>query len=345
MFRGAELPRLMSMLVMLAVITMLFVNMRNPAMWAWVAHGRGNTAVATHAATDPPTTSAAHVPHAPAGKQPVAPPSTPLDSQPKKPETAPPDEDWDQQAEVAQEFQAVLDGSLDIQPEENFAYARLLSWVQQQSWDDLCRRARSDVMMSDLMHSPAKYRGRLVKLDLNVRRVLACDVDNRLIDARRLYEIWGFTEDSKSWLFDVVTAELPEGMPIGPDVSERAQFVGYFFKLQGYYEAGAKPRAAPLRAPLLVGRLVRYPSATELQATGPGWWELGAAAVVGVLILALFLTQQAFFRRAAERRTMADQQTGQRTHEWLQQEFHAADETTDHEPTAEVQEISRSRPS
>jgi len=38
---------------------------------------------------------------------------------------------------------------------------------------------------------------------------------------------------------DVLTAHLPEGMPIGPNVYERAAFTGYFFKVQGYQAAGA----------------------------------------------------------------------------------------------------------
>ena len=314
--------------MLLAVVALVFVNMRNPAMWGWVTQGRGITAVHGKTEADPRATDAL--------------PASVQAGKPTNSETAPPDEDWEQQAEVAQEFQAVLDGSLEIQPEENFAYARLFSWIQQQSWDDLCARARGDVVLADLMHSPAKYRGRLLKLDLNVRRVLACDVDNRLLKARRIYEIWGFTEDSKAWLYDVVTDELPEGMPIGPDVIERAQFVGYFFKLQGYYEAGAKPRAAPLRAPLLVGRLVRYPSATELQSQGIGWWEFGAAAIVAALILTLVLVQRAFFRHADHRRTQAQQNTGDRTRQWLAEEFPTAHEMSDNPQAVEAEEMSRS---
>jgi hypothetical protein len=306
------------MLMLLAVVALVFVNMRNPAMWGWVTQGRGATAVV---GDKPDQADPSHQ---------------------AKSEAAAPDEDWEEQSEVAQEFQAVLDGSLEIQPEENFAYARLFSWIQQQSWDDLCRRSRNDVVFADLMHSPAKYRGRLLKLDLNVRRVLTYPVDNRLIKARQMYEIWGFTEDSKAWLYDVVTDELPAGMPIGPDVMERAKFVGYFFKLQGYYEAGAKPRATPLRAPLLVGRLVRYPSATELQSRGIGWWELGAAAIVAAMILTLVLVQRAFFRHADHRRAQAEQQTGDRTRQWLAEEFPTTHEISDNHQAAEAEEMTRS---
>ena len=37
---------------------------------------------------------------------------------------------------------------------------------------------------------------------------------------------------------------------------ERVTFTGYFFKVQGYHEAGAGPRDKPLRAPLFIGRVV-----------------------------------------------------------------------------------------
>ncbi len=53
-------------------------------------------------------------------------------------------------------------------------------------------------------------------------------------------------------------------MPEGVSIKERATLVGYFFKLQGYLEAKAKPRSAPLKAPLLIGRLSGNPLPAKL---------------------------------------------------------------------------------
>jgi hypothetical protein len=57
-------------------------------------------------------------------------------------------------------------------------------------------------------------------------------------------------------LYDTIVVDLPKGMPIGTRISEQVRFVGYFFKVQAYQPALAKPRDPPLPAPMLIGRLV-----------------------------------------------------------------------------------------
>jgi len=59
----------------------------------------------------------------------------------------------------------------------------------------------------------------------------------------------GWTTESKAWLYVVLTAHLPPGMPVGADVNERVTFAGYFLKVQGYHAAGAGPRDKPLGGP------------------------------------------------------------------------------------------------
>ena len=46
---------------------------------------------------------------------------------------------------------------------------------------------------------------------------------------------------------------------------EQAKLVGYFFKVQGYYSPESKPGGRPLRAPVVIGRLIWQPSATTLK--------------------------------------------------------------------------------
>ena len=76
-------------------------------------------------------------------------------------------------------------------------------------------------------------------------------------------------------------------MPIGPDVYETVTLVGYFFKMQGYMEAGAKPRAAPLQAPLFVGRLIWYRdrnTSSHVKRIGLGGLFLLAGFVIFLII-------------------------------------------------------------
>jgi hypothetical protein len=305
-FRGSEMPRLLSLLTFLAVLALLFVRARDPSSWQWLAEDHGQ---AQKAETAPCSLCANAAP-----QQPKPTPEQVTDG--------PTDEDRDQQAEAAEEFQVITDGSLGIQSEEAFAYWRLLLWTEHQSRAQLESRAKKNPSFGELMQFPRKYRARPVRLDLNVRRVLEVEAEeDNPLGVKHLYEIWGFTDDSKAWLYVVVTAHLPEGMPIGAEVDERARFAGYFFKLQGYYEAGAKPRAPPMRAPLLIGRLEKTsPTAQPAPPADCGW---GCTVVsVVVLLTAAGLVIQAFAgRRAIRRRLASKEQTTASVRDWLREDF------------------------
>jgi hypothetical protein len=138
--------------------------------------------------------------------------------------------------------------------------------------------------LADFMQFPDKQRGRLFAIKLNVRRILPVEETR---DGIALHEVWGWTTESKAWLYDALVVDLPPGMPTGPDVYEKATLVGYFFKLQGYHEAGARPNAPPLKAPLFVGRLVWHPAPPVKTSSNEWLW----AMVAGVALLVIMLVQ------------------------------------------------------
>jgi hypothetical protein len=136
------------------------------------------------------------------------------------------------------------------------------------------------------MQSPDGFRGRLVALDLNVRRVLRHPATKNRLGIKNIYEVTGFTTESQAWLYFGLTADLPKGMPVGATVEEQATFYGYFLKLQGYYRAGAKPDERPLAAPVLIGRMVWH-SAAAAQAQGESFSQMfWVAIVVAGLVIA-----------------------------------------------------------
>ncbi len=248
-FRGAELPRLMTAIVMLAVLYMLIVRAGDARMWRWLVGNGKNGPIAAHSEAPRPPKALT-------------------------PANGPTDKDADQQAAAREEFQAITDGTLTIQPEEMEPYKRLLAWVRNQSFEQLDQRARSDLLFTQFHDQPDKYRGQLVALDLNVRRVLDAETKPQGV---ALYEVWGFTAESGDRLYVAMVVDLPPGMPIGPFVNEKARFAGYFLKLQGYLPPGAKPGQAPEKAPLLIGRLQwKPPTPTENDNATEWIWGLGA---------------------------------------------------------------------
>ena len=160
------------------------------------------------------------------------------------------------------------------------AYWRLFSWVRNQSLAGLSKRAVKDVVLNDFMQSPDDFRGRLVALELNVRRVLRYPATKNRLGIENIYEVTGFTTESQAWLYFGLTADLPKGMPVGSSVEEQATFYGYFLKLQGYYQAGARPNERPLEAPVLIGRMVWHP-AVVAGAQGESFSQIFWVAILG----------------------------------------------------------------
>ncbi len=254
-FRGNESMRLMTMVVMLGVLLLLIIRSRDPNTWTWLTNDTGasnprNSTAAIESKnngdqnnntqnngdkknieealkaseTGKPVESNES---APAGnvKEAMPEPGGPTDLDP---------EEYDA---FREDFPVITDGAISIPEMEMRAYNRLLLWVQNQTLAEM-RRRKKGAAYTQFYQSPEKYRGQLFELELNVRRILEYPHKDLT-----LYEVWGWTEESRSWPYVGVVLDLPKGMPIGSDVYEQATLVGYFFKMQGYMEAGAKPRA------------------------------------------------------------------------------------------------------
>ncbi len=231
LFRGPELMRLCAGLAMLAVLYLLIVRAGDADVWRWLT-GEDAAPALSHIAQ-----SASNAPDE---------------------ATDPIDADPDQAEAAREEFLAVTDGTLKLQPEEMEPYDRLVAWVKNQSFAQLANRARSDLLFTNFHDEPQQYRGQRVVLDLNVRRILDAGTNR---DGVPLHEVWGFSNESRDRLYVAIVVGLPKTMPVGPSVAEKARFAGYFFKLQGYHAVGAKPGDPPDRAPLLIGRLEWQPAA------------------------------------------------------------------------------------
>jgi hypothetical protein len=289
MFRGAELARLMTGILMLAVLYMLIARARDVNTWRWLANDGGVGAP-----------SSSHLTPLPKGEgTKSAPPRA----------TGPTDEDPDQAETAREEFQAITDGTLKLGPEEMEPYDRLVEWVNNQSFARLRGRAKSGAWYTDLYDAPEKHRGELLSLDLEVRRAKEWGKNRYGVP---LHEAWATTGESRGRLYDVIVVGYPAGMPVGYDICEKAGFVGYFLKLQGYESAGAKPGQATEKAPLLIGRLQWEPVAAPPVDNTQEWvWGLALLAIL-VLALGLHLVYSRLpRRRPTVRSAISDAATGE----------------------------------
>jgi hypothetical protein len=135
----------------------------------------------------------------------------------------------------------------------------------------------------DLFKNPDRYHGKPVTLQGHVRKLSAMPAGENEFDFETLYEAWLFTNDSQSNPAVVVSASIPQGMPLGDDLVEQVSVTGYFFKMYAY-PARDTTRVAPL---LLAQRLRWHP----LESTG----DRTQAPTFLYIIVAVFLAGLVLF--------------------------------------------------
>jgi hypothetical protein len=242
--------------MMLVLIAVLMVRFRDPSMWRWA--GRMEDSAKQQVGHSGAVSVQAPEPAAKDGEDEVV--GTDLDPE--------------EQDAASEEFQAVTDHTTQIGKLDMPAYLRILKWVDRQSEPRLRKRAQADVYFGDLVQSPDQYRGKLIKVDLNVRRIREYEGPSQR--PGKLYELWGFTRESKAWLYVAVVPEVPPGMPVGLDVAENVRLTGYFFKVQDYRDGLGKQGYAPL----LVGRLTwQAPVEPSLSSNEWLWIVIGVCGV------------------------------------------------------------------
>jgi hypothetical protein len=333
------------MLLMLVVLVVFIRYAADPSNWAWVETLDGDA----WAETDPPDAPPKGQPDTKAKSSPANPDANPSATKPPlkteaaKPEPAKPgakpaakpepavvvetepaeppgltDQDPEEADAAGEELQAVGDRTLFNQPEEMLAYNRLVKWSRNQSFDAMLKRAKRRVVFNDFVQSPDKWRGKLVALDLTACRVLKYEQkpdDNPLY--ANLYEVWGFSKESQNWLYEAVVVDPPADLPKGPSVQEKVRLVGYFFKIQAYQPAGAKPNQPPLFAPVFIGKLNwAKPVVPHVDSADYLWFGL-MAGMFGLIMVAA--VGALIFTRRRPRRppSLVVGTSGLTTDEWL----------------------------
>ena len=302
LFRGAELPRLLTLVVMLGVLVLLMGRARDPSTWRWLTPDAGGEA---QGATQAPLSEASV-----GAADPIA--EGPSDLDPQELDAA------------REEFQAITDKA-PLSKEEMPAYWRLMGWQQHQSTHELRQRAINDVTFKKLWHEPQKWRGKLVEIPLHLRQTAKIDdLEQNSLDLKTMHEVWGWSTDSQPYCYWLVCPQLPPGMPEGQNIYEEATFVGYFLKLLPYEDHEGKMHATPL----LIGRLIWHPAAENPLARSDEWtWPWIAAAGLGVLAAARwglhFVSGRSAMRRSLAGPASSDEKSFE---DWLNRAENADDE-------------------
>ncbi len=261
-----SMSRVLSLVVLLALLGMIYDRARQPQTWKWLEHEAAADEQAVLANAKPDGTPSAE----------AAPNETVV--------AGPNDTDEAQREELALRMRVITDKD-ELKAREMPAYWLLMAWSRSEPLADLRARAAPEPAFSELFETPAKFRGKPVRISLHVRRVLKYEAPENSQGIKDVYELWGWTDNSKSFPYVVVMPELPPGVPVGADVHAEVKFTGYFLKLMAYTAFDVR-RAAPL----MIGRAeyVERPNFQQpKEMTNNEMAIFGGIAIAVIVVLAI----------------------------------------------------------
>jgi hypothetical protein len=191
-------------------------------------------------------------------------------------------------ADRSVEFETVSDRT-PMSFRDNAAYALLLDRARRQAPSELAAASRRDLVLTHIWEHPELYRGVPIHLLGTAMRVLR--YESKLSKTGWLYEAWIITPETSRVPYACVFEDAPKGLPIGPNVSERVVFNGYFLKIMKYAAADVDRGA-----PVLVGRIGWEPREASSPAEHDGMsptlrWTLIVLAAMFFVSLARWIVQ------------------------------------------------------
>lgn len=147
-----------------------------------------------------------------------------------------------------------------------------------------------------LVGQPEVYRGKLIKTAGVVRRAHRTHTPKNPWGLETYHQLWLQVDDHPTDPVAVWVLDLPERFPLGMSVEERAEVVGYFFKIMPYLAADGTIR----RAPLILARTVAWMPRPTL--THRPRWEALPYVFVAAGVLAAMATFW-IWRRTASQKT------------------------------------------
>jgi hypothetical protein len=149
-----------------------------------------------------------------------------------------------------------------------------------------------------LMQQPGVYRGKLVTVFGTVRRAHRLEVPKNDVGCQWYYQIYLFPDDNPSSPLIAYILELPEGFPIGMEVSADVKLVGFSFKKLPYLAGDPKTGEETMRiAPVLFARTLHWRKPVPSRPP-PSTDPVTLATIAGVALLVAVVVVVFVLRRS-----------------------------------------------
>lgn len=172
--------------------------------------------------------------------------------------------------------------------EENEIFYRWLVQSGRLGADRLAEKTLGPTTHLQLYKQSNVYRGRVVSLKGTIRRALRVHANENDLGVDTYYQLWLQPDDRPTLPIVVYTQHLPEGFPVGTEVSEAATLVGVPFKRWPYMA-----RDTMRLAPLIVAPTIAWQPKAVVTQDNISLFQIalvvlvaaGLAAVVVILIV------------------------------------------------------------
>jgi len=158
---------------------------------------------------------------------------------------------------------AVRDSRLGLRHSEAEAYFTVLATIRDLPDDAARAAALRGVTYTAMMASPAHYRGRLIQLQGEVKRISPFAASDNSHEISDLYDVWFLTSQSGDKPLHARCTDMPVDImdAVRQGQTVRMRITGYFFRIEAYSAVGGI-RTAPL---ILAHRLhwMRPPAETR----------------------------------------------------------------------------------
>ncbi len=153
-------------------------------------------------------------------------------------------------------MQPVTDSTLGIRAHEADTLYYLLAKAASIPQNVLEKSAETAPPFVVVMTESPEYRGKLMTVKGQLKRLTPLTIDENSFGIQTLYEGWFFSKDSGTHPWRVLCTQLPDGIPQGTDLNNMpaVQITGYYFKKYGYPSVAGKLQTAPL----LIARQIRW---------------------------------------------------------------------------------------
>jgi hypothetical protein len=223
------------------------------------------------------------------------------------------------------------DAAFGIPPAESAVYERILDKLRGLTIPDLEAVALKSVPFAVLMLQPDRFRGKLLTVEGDIRRITRLDIPGE--NSPPQFDAWLFTVESGVHPYRVVFTTLPTGVGPSDTLSPpvHARVTGYFFKRYSYATADNFHTAPLILAKTLT--VLSHPTNASKPNVEPSRWSrlslvLAIACVLTVVVLVSL-------RQPRRRRvSTVDGDASAPNFEWLQRSRESTDQPTPDVPPA-----------